>query len=119
MPKQTPLSPLASQLVLRSGTQQLVVGTDLPIERVAGIIERAFTRHGPYPSAGRIWGFISVELVRHSGNVGVLTLAIPTLPDVPSVWVSELDGGRWSVNTIINGETQWSIVDTGLVSVAA
>ena len=113
-----PSSALTSQLVLRSGTRQLVVGTDLPVSRVAGIVEKAFSRHGSHPTAERIWGFISVELVRHSGDEGVLTLAIPTMPEVPSVWVSELEGGRWSVNTVINGETQWSIVDTSRQSAA-
>ena len=107
-----------SQVVLRSGTKQLVLGTDLPVDSVAGIVERAFSRHGAHPTAERIWGFISVELVRHSSEAGVLSLAIPTHPDIPSVWVSELEGGRWSVNTVINGETQWAIVDTAPNSAA-
>lgn len=103
---------VSSQLVLRSGTKQLVVGSSLPAATLADIAETTLVRSASHATLERLWGSICSALVRRSSEGATLALSIPARADLPTVWVSELEPRQFVVTTNGARDAAWVSLST-------
>ena len=98
---------VSSQLVLRSGPKQLVVGSSLSARDLADIAESTLAHSASHTSLERLWGAICSALVRHAPDGANLALSIPTHAELPTVWVSEVEPRQFVVTTNDARDAAW------------
>lgn len=105
---QTPAA--LTQLILRSGTHQVVIGVPLASQKVVSIAQQALASHTGSTQLERLWGHTCAELMRAVPDHTGLSLSIPARAEIPTVWISELEPRHFTITQNGGGEPSWIVL---------